>query len=382
MRIAHISDTHLGYRQYNLYEREDDFYNSLNQAIDKAIEERVDVILHSGDLFHSPTPPIKALFSLKSVLDKIKGKIKIFTILGDHDKPKRRAMIPHNVFDIPVLGAFGKLEKVVVDGVLISGISNMKGAATEVLKEEIKRFDTISKGYKKSIFMAHQGIKKFLPFNYELTEDDLPRTARYYALGHIHSRSLERFGNGWLAYSGSTDICSTSEISPWRENGKGIYIIDLTDDDTEIYPVDLDIRAQYEIDTDNRLERVKEVLKEIPIYNNKKPLLHINIIDELANKREIEKSLNELLKDKIFWYRCIYRSAKERDKSIEIKKSFDMKKIFDEYFKDNYLSGLAYDLYNELYLDNIDNAKDTARDYLAKRYGVKNEGFQNDNKID
>jgi len=130
------------------------------------------------------------------------------------------------------------------------------------------------------------------------------------------------------------------------------------------------------------LERVKEVLKEIPIYNNKKPLLHINIIDELANKREIEKSLNELLKDKIFWYRCIYRSAKERDKSIEIKKSFDMKKIFDEYFKDNYLSGLAYDLYNELYLDNIDNAKDTARDYLAKRYGVKNEGFQNDNKID
>ena len=27
MRVAHMSDTHLGYRQYNLDEREKDFYD-------------------------------------------------------------------------------------------------------------------------------------------------------------------------------------------------------------------------------------------------------------------------------------------------------------------------------------------------------------------
>jgi len=373
MRIAHISDTHLGYRQYNLYEREDDFYNSLNQAIDKALEERVDVIIHSGDLFNSSTPPIKALLSFKNALNKIEGRIKIFTILGDHDKPKRRAMIPHKIFNIPVLGAAGMLESVEVNGVLIAGISNMKGIYTGKLREEIQRFDTLSKNYKKSVFVAHQGIKNFLPFegSYELTEDDLPRSADYYALGHIHARSLERFGEGWLAYSGSTEICSTSEINHWRKNGKGMYIVEITDDDTEVYPVNLDIRDQYVIDTDERLEEVKTLLKEIPIFNDgKKPLFHINIVSNgVENRKEIEKSLNELLKDKALTHRHGYRQNKGKDKNIEIQRSFNIKKIFDEYFKDEYLSNLAYDLYNDLYADNIDNAKETAYDYLVKKYG-------------
>ena len=28
IKIAHLADTHLGYRQYGLQEREDDFYDS------------------------------------------------------------------------------------------------------------------------------------------------------------------------------------------------------------------------------------------------------------------------------------------------------------------------------------------------------------------
>jgi DNA repair exonuclease len=62
MRIAHISDTHLGHRQYNLDERESDIYEAFEQAVNKAIEERVDVLIHAGDLFDSPNPPIKALY--------------------------------------------------------------------------------------------------------------------------------------------------------------------------------------------------------------------------------------------------------------------------------------------------------------------------------
>jgi len=93
MRIAHISDTHLGYRQYNLDERENDFYEAFNEAVDKAIEERADVLIHSGDLFDSPTPPIKALFVFKNALAKIDGRIKIYTVLGDHDMPKRRGLL-------------------------------------------------------------------------------------------------------------------------------------------------------------------------------------------------------------------------------------------------------------------------------------------------
>jgi len=379
MRIAHISDTHLGYKQYNLYEREDDFYDSLNQAIDKALEERVDVIIHSGDMFNTPTPPIKALFSFKNALNRINGKIKIFTVLGDHDKPKRRAMIPHRIFNIPVLGAAGTLESVEVDGVLIAGISNMKGIYIDKLKEEIQKFDILSKKYKKSVFVAHQGVKNFLPFerSYELVEDDLPRSADYYALGHIHARYLERFGEGWLAYSGSTEICSISEINPWREKGKGMYIVDITDGDTEVYPINLDIRDQYVIDTDERLEELKVLLEDLPIYDDgnihgKKPLFHINILSNgVVNRKEIKKILDEVLKDKTLWYKPHFLPSKEVDKNIELQRSLDIKRIFDEYFKDEYLSNLAYDLYSDLCKDNIDNAKETAYKYLVKKYGFQ-----------
>jgi len=104
LRIAHISDTHLGYRQYNLDDREQGFYDAFNEAIDKAIEERADVLVHSGDLFHSPKPPVKALYIFREAIKKLKGKIKFLTVLGEHDTPKRKAMIPHRLFDIHILG--------------------------------------------------------------------------------------------------------------------------------------------------------------------------------------------------------------------------------------------------------------------------------------
>ena len=35
MKFAHLADTHLGYRQYGLFEREKDFYEVFEKVIDK-----------------------------------------------------------------------------------------------------------------------------------------------------------------------------------------------------------------------------------------------------------------------------------------------------------------------------------------------------------
>ena len=61
VKFAHISDTHLGYRQYNLEDREFDFYESFNETIDKILEERVDFVIHTGDLFEHYRPKVEAL---------------------------------------------------------------------------------------------------------------------------------------------------------------------------------------------------------------------------------------------------------------------------------------------------------------------------------
>ena len=69
MRIIHLADTHLGFRQFagklhperRLNQRECDVYDVWHRAIDIAIERAVDAVVHAGDLFDSPRPSPRAL---------------------------------------------------------------------------------------------------------------------------------------------------------------------------------------------------------------------------------------------------------------------------------------------------------------------------------
>lgn len=364
MRIAHISDTHLGYRQYNLDERENDFYDAFNKAINKIIEERVDILIHSGDLFDSPTPPIKALYVFKKALNKINGKIKIYTILGDHDMPKRRGMPPHKLFDIRVLGV-GKLEWEEVDGVLVAGISNIKGRGVGLLKNELKKFDVIADKYKKSILLSHQAIDKYLPFEgaYELKEDDLPRKATYYAFGHLHSRVREKFGEGYLAYAGSLEIIGKNEIKSWEEKGKGFYIIDLEGDEIEIHEINLDIRPQVKVEVD------ENNLEDILTYTNyqKLPVLHITVKGVNINRQYVIEKLNKLLQGRVLSFKTSFRDLSQpspEDLKELQKNPLAIKPIIREYLKDKKLSKLAIELYELLSEDDVSGAIKVAEEFF------------------
>ena len=63
MKFAHLADTHLGYRQFGLIEREKDFYEVFEKITDKIIEEKVDFVIHSGDLFDNSRPSPLAFLS-------------------------------------------------------------------------------------------------------------------------------------------------------------------------------------------------------------------------------------------------------------------------------------------------------------------------------
>ena len=131
VRIAHFSDTHLGYRQYNLDEREQDIYRALDEIGDKILEEHVDIVVHCGDLFDSPRPTPQAYRAFKRFLTKLDGKVKFFAVLGDHDRPKSKGIAPQLIFDdqVQVLGVNGCAEHQVVsvDGqdLLVAGLSNL-----------------------------------------------------------------------------------------------------------------------------------------------------------------------------------------------------------------------------------------------------------------
>jgi DNA repair exonuclease SbcCD nuclease subunit len=377
LRIAHVSDTHLGRRQYNLDERENDAYDAFNEVVEKVLEERVEVFIHSGDLFDSPTPPIKALKSFKENLKKLQGKVKLITVLGDHDFPKRRGLPPHSLFEeVRVLGV-GGLEWLEVDGVFIAGISNIRGRSVELLKTELQKFDQVASRYSKSILVAHQGVDKYLPFEgaYELKETDLPRKASYYAFGHIHSRALTKFGGGYFSYAGSTEIMRRDEVKSWVKDGRGFYIVDLEEDELKVHKIDIDVRPQYEVELDLTREGLQDPFLKCLSSVKKMPILHIYVSGRNINTRQILNSLNLLLKDKTLKYNVFFKDLTTVQQTPMLKfheeDSVDLRRrLISEYLNsrglgDQMYVDLAWKLYEHLSKDEIDQAEKVVEESIV-----------------
>src|SRR4030066_130463 len=145
VRIAHFADTHVGYKQYNLDEREKDIYDALDEIGNKILEEHVDIVLHCGDLFDSPRPTPQAYSAFKRFLAKLDGKAKVFSVLGDHDRPKSRGLAPHVLFEdqMQILGVSGCAEhqpvKIGGRDVLVAGLSNLSRTYRPGLLEELTK---------------------------------------------------------------------------------------------------------------------------------------------------------------------------------------------------------------------------------------------------
>ena len=90
-----MADTHLGdsaYRKTNdegINQREADIYRSFTQVIDYAIDQRVDLILHAGDLFDAVRPTNRAItIAIQQLLRLSENHIPILLISGNHEQPK------------------------------------------------------------------------------------------------------------------------------------------------------------------------------------------------------------------------------------------------------------------------------------------------------
>ncbi|MDO8517606.1 MAG: DNA repair exonuclease, partial [Nanoarchaeota archaeon] len=84
MRFAHLADCHLGsWRQEELQKLN---FESFKKAVETCINEKLDFILISGDLFDSAYPPIEILKETFAEFKKIKdANIPVFLIAGSHD---------------------------------------------------------------------------------------------------------------------------------------------------------------------------------------------------------------------------------------------------------------------------------------------------------
>lgn len=369
MKFAHLADTHLGYRQFGLIERERDFYEVFEKIIDKIIEEKVDFVIHSGDLFESAKPSPNALLVFQKGLLKLKGAgISMYSIAGNHDSIMRKGSIPPHVlfkkFGLKVISPINT--NYVHDGeVFIGGLPFYPSSKNKNIKLKLDDLSSKAKEYSKSILVLHQGIDKYLPFQYELEIGDIPDNFNYYALGHIHNYINDDFGKGKLVYPGSTDIWKSDELADYRKNGKGFCIVDLTNDKPDVKRITINISREFVTkiidysDFTSSLLNLKTTIKDF----EKKPILNITVNNIEKGDTTLYERINEEIGDYYLLIRPKFSTGDELDEKELIlteNNSLGPRELLYDSLK-NYenedISNLAIDLYDSLSKDQLENSE-------------------------
>ncbi|HLP96226.1 MAG TPA: DNA repair exonuclease [Saprospiraceae bacterium] len=240
MRILHFSDTHLGFQAFDrvndagVNTREQDVYDAFERVVQRILELKPDVVIHSGDFFHRPSPSNRALtFGLEQLRLIGQAGIPISIIAGNHETPK-------TIYNSPILRALRTLDQVYpifgeswekhhFGQVVVHGIPHINDQ--RLLLQELEKLEAAPDKF--NILMLHTSLgKRFLMEEYgeqifpPAFEEKLQQF-QYIALGHWHNvQSLSLHPNAW--YSGSIERLSDTEI----DSEKGFLLLDIAPDNS------------------------------------------------------------------------------------------------------------------------------------------------------
>ncbi|HXG45910.1 MAG TPA: metallophosphoesterase [Gemmatimonadales bacterium] len=97
MRLAHLADLHLGFRQYHrqtpngINQREADVARAFRLAVDQVIAAKPQAIVVAGDLFHSVRPSNPAILFAFAQVQRLRAALpdtRLVIIAGNHDTPR------------------------------------------------------------------------------------------------------------------------------------------------------------------------------------------------------------------------------------------------------------------------------------------------------
>ena len=303
MKFSHISDTHLGFTQLGLDEREKDIYNAFEQAIEKSITDKVEFVLFTGDIFHVPNPRGKAQIKFANALRRLKDNdISSYFVLGEHDisniKDTPVSFIPHK------LGFTNYLENgkpFFHKNVLIIGFDKFRKNEAEFFKEKLKEaYNEAKKHNGPKILVMHQGIIEINQYAGEMNSTELPSNFNYYAMGHLHDKTVVRYDhlNGPVVYPGSIEHTDSQGIG---EKEKGFFEVEISESGVTESWQPLKIRPQISstIDISEIEEEITKISEKIISFETK-PIVEIKIKGKDVDLDLIDAKIAELRKDSLF----------------------------------------------------------------------------------
>lgn len=306
MLFSHISDTHLGLVQYGSEEREQDMYDTFNQAIDTSIKDHVDFVIFAGDIFHIPNPNGTAIVQMANALKRLKQKeIESFFILGEHDISRiRTTPIPYVYHNLEFSRYVGQGNLINHKGILLVGFDKIRKAEIPQYEKKFLEIDKAAKehtGHK--ILTLHQGVTEFNKFAGEIQSTDLPKNFTYYAMGHLHDKEIKQFNhlNGPVAYPGSTELTTSEGI---KDVKKGFFEVDISRKEAKPNWIKVDIRPQLSFSSEysDLAKTIDEISQKIENFK-KKPIIEVKIRGENIKAETIQTQISRLnsLVLRYFW---------------------------------------------------------------------------------
>jgi exonuclease SbcD len=268
LRIAHIADTHIGMENYGrinpetgLNQRLHDFLNSLDQAIDSAIAEQVDLVVFAGDIYKTrdPTPTHQREFA-RRVQRLASAGIKTMLVAGNHDVPmsagRATSVDIFRALEIPSVTVARSIGTHVVEtrsgpiqvvafpwavrSLVVAQpeyknctITELNQAMIDLTRARLRaktesldpRLPSIVVGHA-HLFGAKVGAERLLTMGgdpmYDLQTFDLP-SVDYVALGHIHKHQVLNYAAPQVVYAGSIDRVDFGE----QDEAKGWVLVEI-----------------------------------------------------------------------------------------------------------------------------------------------------------
>jgi exonuclease SbcD len=221
--FVHASDLHLGYAQYGLEARRQDFDNVFAEIVEKTIELKPDFMIIAGDLFHHARPSNLTLENAIRNFKRLRDAgIPVLTVDGSHDSAPN-TITGTILYPLDSAGLIYHLPRHEgacwrkPDCCYVYGVPNFRSRrkTEEALPVFMEQNPPTHDAAVSNIFVFHMAVD--LPsvnppyIEAEAPPELLPDGFDYYAAGHVHKQFTGKFKTGLLAYSGSTETVSYDE---------------------------------------------------------------------------------------------------------------------------------------------------------------------------
>ncbi len=230
IRFLFFSDSHLGFDypfrpRTQRRRRGDDFFRNFDLVLEKAIDEKVDFLIHGGDLFYRSKIPEQLVWMVFQKLFRVADAgIPVYIVPGNHE----RSNIPHGLFALHErVFIFEEPQSFLLNvrgtNILISGFPNDRDHVRTNFPDLVRNTGWLNYDADLRLLCMHQAVdgSRIENFTFFGRDDvvnihDIPHEFDAALAGHIHKWQILH-GQTPVYYPGSLE--RTSFIERFEEKG-------------------------------------------------------------------------------------------------------------------------------------------------------------------